>query len=136
MLLRNAAILMQPPAQECCADSLRVRQRLAASCTARAAWYTAWELITALRLEAVEQGHPYPPLILPHLEVVSLPGGLPVEPEPSIDRCSACQTLLDEVRLAGSRQRRGEPDPGSQPPGCLACAVAGVRLSLRGSLRY
>ncbi|KAL4441507.1 hypothetical protein ABPG77_002011 [Micractinium sp. CCAP 211/92] len=79
---------------------MRVRQRCAASCEARVAWFTAWEYITSRRLEALEQGHPYPPLILPHLEL-QLPDGLPEEPPPSIDRCSACQQMLDQARLSG-----------------------------------
>ncbi len=78
---------------------LRVRQRCAASCEARAAWFTAWEYITCRRLEALEQGHPHPPLILPHLDL-RLPEGLPEELPPSIDRCSACHQMLDQVRLS------------------------------------
>lgn len=99
-LQRNAATLMAHPSSKCCADCMRVQQRCAASCEARAQpWFTAWEYITCRCLEPLEQGHPHPPLILPHLDL-RLPEGLPEELPPSIDRCSACQKMLDQVRLS------------------------------------
>ncbi|KAL4444300.1 hypothetical protein ABPG75_012037 [Micractinium tetrahymenae] len=88
-------IVLQHPGQECCADCLRVRQRGAASYEARAAWNEAWELLSIRQLQALEQGQPCPPLILPRLEL-HLPEGMPEELPPSIDRCSACQKMLDE----------------------------------------
>ncbi|KAL4444327.1 hypothetical protein ABPG75_012064 [Micractinium tetrahymenae] len=94
LLRRHWDILLQHPGHECCADCLQVRQRGAASCEARAAWHEAWELIASSRLEALEQGQPYPPLVLPYLEL-HLPEGMPEELPPSTDRCSACQSMLD-----------------------------------------
>ena len=85
------------------AVTVRVRQRAAASCDARAAWIEAWGVVSGLRLEALELGHPPPPLTPPYLEL-HLPEGLPEELPPSFDRCSACQGLLDEVRLGGCWQ--------------------------------
>lgn len=84
----------------CCGDCVRVRLRIAASLRAQAAWYEEWAVIYALRLQAVEQGHPKPPLVLPHLDVQPyLAEGVPAElPASSIDRCAACQKELDEVR--------------------------------------
>jgi hypothetical protein len=81
----------------CCSDCMRVRLRVAASLKARAVWYDEWILISTLRLEALEEGHPYPPLTLPHLEVQPhLAEGVPEELPPSIDRCAACQKELNE----------------------------------------
>lgn len=134
-ILDDAADLLQRPVGECCADRMRVRQRCAASCEARAAWFAAWEFISSSRLEALEQGHPYPPLILPRLEL-HLPEGLPEEPPPSIDRCTACQRMLDQVRsghLAAVHRGRLQPAYRRQPSECepspvtvQACARAGL----------
>lgn len=99
-LRRYRDIYLMHPGKECCADCLRVRQRAAASCDGRAAWNEDWELISTRRLEALEQGHPLPPMTLPYLEL-QLPEGMPEELPPSLDRCSACQGMLDEVRLCG-----------------------------------
>ncbi|KAL4444303.1 hypothetical protein ABPG75_012040 [Micractinium tetrahymenae] len=98
-LLRSRDIYLQHPGRECCADCLRVREQMAASWEARAAWIDAWELISTRRLEALEQGQPHPPLVLPYLEL-HLPEGMPEELPPSIDRCSACQNMLDRALYA------------------------------------
>lgn len=45
----------QPPANVCCIDCVRTRQRLAASFQAMATWNEAWEPICTLRLQALEQ---------------------------------------------------------------------------------
>lgn len=63
-----------------------------------AEWYDQWELINTLRLQALEQGHPYPPLTLPRLDLqLHLPEGVPEDLPPSFDRCAACQSRLEEV---------------------------------------
>lgn len=100
-LRRGRDIYLQPPAEECCADCLLVRKRAAASNDARAAWNEQWEMVSSRRLEALEQGHPLPPLTLPYLEL-RLPEGVPEELPPSLNRCSACQDLLDKVRVGGT----------------------------------
>ena len=96
----NTDILSQPPSHECCHDCARVRQRVAASCRSRAPWFEACAFLSMRRLQALEQGLPYPPEILPRLEL-HLPEGMPEELPPSIDRCAACQQKLDQVRLCG-----------------------------------
>ncbi len=89
---------LQPRLNECCSDCLRVRQRLAATCQAAAAWYEACSLRASQQLQVVEQGEPLPELPLPPFEL-QLPEGVPEEPPPSVDRCSRCQTLLDHVSV-------------------------------------
>ena len=102
LIRRNAEWLLQHLDLGCCRDCPRVHRREAASLRAMAAWYRGWEVISILRLEALEQGHPFPPLTLPYLDVQPfLPEGLPQDFPPSIDRCAACQKRLDEVRLRG-----------------------------------
>ena len=97
---RDAYLAARSPDLGCCGDCVRVRLRVAASLRARAAWYHAWALISTLRLEALEQGQPKPPLVLPYLEVQPhLAEGVPEElPASSMDRCAACQQELDSVR--------------------------------------
>ena len=97
LLRSHRDIYLQRPAHECCAECVLVRHRAAVSCDARAAWHEAWEMISSRRLEALEQGHPLPPLTLPYLEL-RLPEGMPEELPPSIDRCSDCQERLEDVR--------------------------------------
>ncbi|PSC74214.1 hypothetical protein C2E20_2651 [Micractinium conductrix] len=92
---RNEEFLLQHPDLGCCSDCVRVRQRAAATSQAMAAWNEAWQLISTRRLQALEQGQPYPPLTLPYLEL-HLPEGLPEDLPPSIDRCATCQKELDE----------------------------------------
>ncbi|KAL4447520.1 hypothetical protein ABPG75_004739 [Micractinium tetrahymenae] len=104
LLRANRDTYLRPPLVECCADCLRVRQRAAASCEGQAAWNEAWELISTRRLEALEQGQPYPPLTLPYLEL-HLPDGMPEELPPSIDRCSACQSMLDQYLYLERKMR-------------------------------
>lgn len=100
----NADLLLQRLDLGCCSDCSHVHQREAASLRAMAAWHEQWELISTLRLQALEQGHPYPPLALPYLDVQPfLPEGLPEDFPPSIDRCAACQKRLDEVRMLDVR---------------------------------
>ena len=100
LLRSNAGVVARSPNLGCCRDCMRVRQRVAAALRARAAWHNAWALISTLRLEAMEQGHPKPPLVLPYLDVQPhLAEGVPEElPASSIDRCAACQKELQEVR--------------------------------------
>ncbi len=100
LLRRNAQQLLQRLDLGCCPDCPRVQQREAASLQAMAAWHEEWEQVCTLRLQALEQGHPYPPLTLPYLDLQPfLPEGLPEDFPPSIDRCAACQNRLEEVRL-------------------------------------
>lgn len=84
----------------CCADCKRARLRIVASLRAQAAWINDWVTIFALRLAALEQGHPKLPLVLPYLDVQPyLAEGVPaVLPASSIDRCAACQKALEQVR--------------------------------------
>jgi len=73
-----------------------------------AAWHEEWEQVCTLRLQALEQGHPYPPVTLPYLELQPfLPEGLPEDFPPSIDRCAACQNRLEEVSLLAGWQVAG-----------------------------
>lgn len=96
---RSVEVMLQRPDLGCCRDCVRVQQRVAASRQAYAVWNEQWEAVSTLRLQALEQGQPYPPLTLPWLEVQPyLPEGVPEELPPSIDRCAACQKQLDEVR--------------------------------------
>ena len=82
----------------CCGDCPRVRLRMAASLLARAVWHEQWVRISTLRLQALEQGQPYPPLTLPYPEAQPhLAEGVPLDLPPSIDRCAACQKELEEV---------------------------------------
>lgn len=109
---RDAESLLQGRDLGCCADCLRVHQRQAATLLAMAAWHHEWEWIDTLRLQALEHGHPPPPLTLPYFQVhpYLLPQGLPEQVLPSYDRCEACQRTLDEVRLpcrAGAGCRAG-----------------------------
>ncbi|KAI7835334.1 hypothetical protein COHA_010764 [Chlorella ohadii] len=97
LLRRNAQRLLQRLDLGCCPDCPRVHRREAASLQAMAAWHEEWEQVCSLRLQALEQGHPYPPLTLPYLELQPfLPEGLPEDFPPSIDRCAACQNRLEE----------------------------------------
>ncbi|PRW45183.1 hypothetical protein C2E21_6237 [Chlorella sorokiniana] len=96
-LRRNINIVLQQPDLRCCSDCLRVRLRVVASMRANAAWYEQWARISTLRLQAVEEGHPAPPLILPYLDVQPhLAEGVPLDLPLSIDRCAACQDELDK----------------------------------------
>jgi len=98
-LTRSVDVLLQPPSVECCPDCLRVRQRLLASCQARAAWFEAWALLSTRRLEALEEGRLCPVVSLPCLQLEPhLPDGMPEELPPSIERCSVCQQKLEQVR--------------------------------------
>ena len=96
----HACLVSRSPDPGCCRDCVRVRLRVAASLRALAARFEAWALISTLRLEALEQGQPKPPLVLPYLEVQPhLAEGVPEElPASSMDRCAACQQELDSVR--------------------------------------
>ena len=108
LLQRNAQQLLQRLDLGCCPDCPRVQQREAASLQAMAAWHEEWEQVCTLRLQALEQGHPYPPLTLPYLELQPfLPEGLPEDFPPSIDRCAACQNRLEEVSLLAGWQVAG-----------------------------
>lgn len=109
-LRRGRDIYLQPPAEECCADCLLVRKRAAASNDARAAWNEQWEMVSPRRLEALEQGHPLPPLTLPYLEL-RLAEGVPEELPPSLNRCSACQDLLDKLIYYEQTMRLTPDDP-------------------------
>ena len=97
-LRRYADMVLQQPDLGCCRDCVRVQLRVVASLRANAAWYEEWVQISTLRLQALEQGQPYPPLTLPYLDVRPyLAEGVPEDLPPSIDRCSACQEELEEV---------------------------------------
>ena len=74
------------PTPKCCADCLRVRQRVASSCQAFAAWHEAFRTGTHQQLQAAEQGDPDPPMPAPPFEL-QLPEGVPEEMPPSVDRC-------------------------------------------------
>ncbi len=92
-----------------------------------AAWHEGLEQVSTLRLQALEQGHPYPPLTLPCLDLQPfLPEGLPEDFPPSIDRCAACQNRLEEVRLqwAGrlQEQRLAGRKSGASASGMGACS--------------
>ena len=103
----NAGLLLQRPDWGCCPDCPRVNRRHAASLQAMAAWHEQWELVLNLWLQALEQGHPYPPLKLPYLEVQPfLPEGLPEDLPPTIDRCAACHSRLEQVRAGGLQALR------------------------------
>ena len=105
-LRRCADMVLQRQDLGCCTDCVRVALRVVASLHASAAWHEEWVRISILRLQALEQGQPYPPLTLPYVDVRPyLAEGVPEDLPPSIDRCSACQEELEEVgvwpRLAG-----------------------------------
>lgn len=139
LLRRNADVLLQHLDLGCCRDCSRVHQREVASLHAMAAWYAEWERITTLRLQALEQGQPFPPLTLPYLELQPfLPEGVPEELPPSIDRCTACQQRLEEVRvrrLVGVREGGGAAGSpaaaawreGSSTFGRLQTGICGAR---------
>ncbi|PRW56675.1 D-alanyl-D-alanine dipeptidase [Chlorella sorokiniana] len=96
-LRRNIDIVLQQPDLGCCSDCLRVALRVVASLRANAAWHEEWVRISTLRLQALEQGHPYPSMTPPHLDVQPyLAEGVPLDLPPSIDRCAACQDELDK----------------------------------------
>ena len=115
-LLRRNADVLQRLDLGCCPDCPRVHQREVASLRAAALWHEQWERVYRLQLEALEQGHPDPPLILPYLDVRPfLPEGMPEDLPPSIDRCADCQRRLEEVRRRGlSGCRRGAGAAGSR----------------------
>ena len=121
---RNEEFLLQHPDLGCCSDCVRVRQRAAATSQAMAAWNEAWQLISTRRLQALEQGQPYPPLTLPYLEL-HLPEGLPEDLPPSIDRCATCQKELDEdeVRLRAVWGRLQGCRPAEAPAAALLCCT-------------
>ena len=126
LLRRNAQQLLQRLDLGCCPDCPRVHQREAASLQAMAAWHEELEQVSTLRLQALEQGRPYPPLTLPCLDLQPfLPEGLPEDFPPSIDRCAACQNRLEEVRLqwAGrlQEQRLAGSKSGASAAGMGAC---------------
>ena len=93
-----------------------MNRRHAATLQATAAWYEQWEQVYRMWLQALEQGHPYPPLKLPYLEVQPfLPEGLPDDLPPNIDRCAACHTRIEQVRRHGLE-------------GCRCCACAACSM--------
>lgn len=67
---------LQPPDRECCRDCLRVRQRLAATCGAAAAWYEAFDVVNSQQLQAVMQGKPALVMPVPPYKL-QLPEGVP-----------------------------------------------------------
>ncbi|KAL4424480.1 hypothetical protein ABPG77_006789 [Micractinium sp. CCAP 211/92] len=105
----------QPPLEECCADCVRVHQRLTAVCQAAAAWFGAASLRANQQLQAVERGEPLPAVPLPPFKL-QLPEGVAEELPPSLDRCSRCQNMLnqylkkeEEIRLVVAVQNGGTP---------------------------
>ncbi|PRW56998.1 D-alanyl-D-alanine dipeptidase [Chlorella sorokiniana] len=110
---RSADMMLQQPDSGCCRDCVRVRLRVVASLRANAAWHEEWVRISTLRLQALEQGHPSPPLTLPHLDLQPhLAEGVPEDLPPSIDRCAACQEALDKhLFLERDLLARADADP-------------------------
>ncbi|KAL4423334.1 hypothetical protein ABPG77_006129 [Micractinium sp. CCAP 211/92] len=107
-------LFSQPPDRECCSDCLLVRQRLAASFQATAAYYESWEQITSQQLQAIQRGEPAPAMPVPRFEL-HLPPGVPEQLPPSVDRCSRCQHNLDYYLHQEKQRQAAKARHGDEP---------------------